>query len=245
MKHVVRSVALTAVAALVASVAFALPAQASTIYVGPGQSIQAAVDSASPGDTIIVRPGVYRENVHINKDRITLKGSGPTSSGTELLSPANPPKGPFGGNGISIFGKVDMKTGKILRRSKGVRISGFLIKGYRDSGIFGYGADNFTFLNNRVVDNGGYGIVVFNQRDGEYLDNVAIGSHEAGFYVGDAPHADFLGRGNVAIGNQFGFFIRDASHGHVNHNTATGNFMGFLVLDTGSPGPAIVSFLHS
>src|SRR2546423_8967925 len=108
MKHVVRSAALAAVAALVASVAFALPAQARTIYVGPGQSIQSAVDSASPGDTIIVRPGVYRENVHINKDRITLKGSGRT----ELLSPAHPPKGPFGGNGISIFGKVDMKTGK-------------------------------------------------------------------------------------------------------------------------------------
>ena len=32
-------------------------AQAAVFVVNPGQSIQAAIDAASPGDTIIVRPG--------------------------------------------------------------------------------------------------------------------------------------------------------------------------------------------
>ena len=41
--------------------AFARPAEAKTIHVHKGQSIQAAVDRAKPGDRILVGPGVYRE----------------------------------------------------------------------------------------------------------------------------------------------------------------------------------------
>src|SRR6266567_4027096 len=60
-----------------------------TIVVGPGQSIQAAVDLASPGDTILVKPGTYTEAgqpcpteptvscaVVVNKDNIDLVGQG-------------------------------------------------------------------------------------------------------------------------------------------------------------------------
>ncbi|MEK8173128.1 hypothetical protein NKH77_41585 [Streptomyces sp. M19] len=33
--------------------------------VRPGQSIQEAVDRAAPGETVMVRPGTYRESVWI------------------------------------------------------------------------------------------------------------------------------------------------------------------------------------
>lgn len=42
---------------LTALLAFAVPAGARRIIVGPGQSIQAAVDQARPGDTVTVKPG--------------------------------------------------------------------------------------------------------------------------------------------------------------------------------------------
>src|SRR5437588_4550417 len=112
---------------------------ATTIEVHPGQSIQKAIDSAHPGDTILVQPGVYHQNVLVNKNRLTLEGSGASAKGTVLVPPAHP-KGPTGGNGISVFNKVDFKTGAILKRSVGVRVSGFLVKGFHDFGVFFYGA---------------------------------------------------------------------------------------------------------
>ena len=39
-----------------------------------GDSIQAAVEAAQPGDTILVHPGIYRETVYVDKDDITLRG---------------------------------------------------------------------------------------------------------------------------------------------------------------------------
>jgi len=49
-------------------------ASPATIYVPDDYpTIQAAVDAASPGDTIIVLPGTYSENVYINKENLTIQ----------------------------------------------------------------------------------------------------------------------------------------------------------------------------
>src|SRR5882757_7381674 len=49
-------------------------AEAATLTVQPGESIQAAVARAAPGDRIDVSPGTYHETVFIDKDRIELHG---------------------------------------------------------------------------------------------------------------------------------------------------------------------------
>src|SRR5829696_1559756 len=48
-------------------------AGADSSVVGPGESIQKAVNAADPGDTIVVR-GVHREDVVIRKNGIKLRG---------------------------------------------------------------------------------------------------------------------------------------------------------------------------
>jgi pectin methylesterase-like acyl-CoA thioesterase len=68
-------------------------AQASSvIVVGPGHSIQAAINAARPGDTVFVRPGVYHQSVQIRKNGITLRGSGAFHGGTVLVPPKHIPK---------------------------------------------------------------------------------------------------------------------------------------------------------
>ena len=60
--------------ALALSLASQVEASPATIYVPDDYAtIQAAVDTASPGDTIIVRGGTYTENVDVNKDHLTIQ----------------------------------------------------------------------------------------------------------------------------------------------------------------------------
>ncbi|HYD86447.1 MAG TPA: hypothetical protein VEA80_03135, partial [Vitreimonas sp.] len=42
-------------------------------FVNPGDSIQAAIDAAAPGDTILIGSGVYNESFTVNKD-LTIQG---------------------------------------------------------------------------------------------------------------------------------------------------------------------------
>ena len=50
---------------------------AATYYVNPGEKIQDAIDSATHGDTVIVYPGIYYENIFFNGKNIVLTGSDP------------------------------------------------------------------------------------------------------------------------------------------------------------------------
>ena len=71
-----------------------------------------------------------------------------------------------------------------------------------------------------------------------FADDPAIGNDEAGFYVGDSPHANTVVRNDRAFGNQFGIFIRHARHILVTDNQLSGNCQGIMVLDDGQPGGA-------
>ena len=214
-----------------------------TIVVGPGQSIQAAVDRAHPGDTVLVKPGVYHQSVQIRKNGITLRGSGDFYGGTVIVPPKSIPKTlcnqAFGPTGICILAKnVDVKTGAVITPVRNDTVTALLVKGFPGNGVFGYGTVGMRVLRVAAINNGEYGISRFESRNTLFAHDIAVGSNEAGFYVGDSPHADTVVRDNKAYGNALGIFIRHARHILVKDNRVSGNCQGILVLDDGQPGGA-------
>ena len=214
-----------------------------TIVVGPGQSIQAAVDRASPGDTVLIRPGVYHQSVQIRTDGITLRGSGDFRGGTVIKPPASFPKtlcnAAFGPTGVCILAKkVNAKTGAVLTPVRGDTVTSLLVAGFPANGVFGYGTVGLRVTRVVAVNDGGYGISRFVSTQTLFANDIAIGNHEAGFYVGDSPDADTVVRDDLAVGNQFGIFIRHARHVTVEGNHLQGNCQGVIVLDDGQPGGA-------
>jgi parallel beta-helix repeat protein len=203
-------------------------ASADTIDVLPGDSIQAAVNHASPGDTIVVHPGVYHQSVVINKNHLTLHGAGASSAGTVIMPPASSNRCLHGASGFCVFGT---QSGPRI----GITVEGFEFKGFGAFGLVGFGAKNLTVRHNFAVNTGDYGITCFGCTGLRYLFNKATGAGEAGFYIGDSPNAAATVIGNESYGNLFGFFLRDANFGVLRGNKAHNNCMGIALLNTGAP----------
>ncbi len=215
----------------------------SLIVIGPSHSIQAAVNAASPGDTILLEPGVYHQSVQIRTDGITLRGAGAFRGGTVLLPPRSFPdtlcKTEFGPTGVCILAKsVDSDTGAVITPVSNDTVTGLLVSGFPGNGIFGYGTTGLQVTRVAAINDGGYGIARFVSSGTLFANDTAIGNDEAGFYVGDSPQADTVVRNDRALGNQFGIFVRHARDVHVTGSYVNDNCQGILVLDDGQEGGA-------
>ena len=217
-------------------------AAAPTVHVMAGQSIQAAIDAAAPGTTIIVAPGVYHENLQITTDGISLRGAGPDS--TFLVPPdvAQPTlcseiieeEHESLDSGICIIGVIDPESGAVPDPVRDVRVSGFNIHGFSGPGILMLGAADPFIHNNVAWDNEEYGIAAFISTGDHFVANTTYANGVAGIYVGDSPNADAHVVGNTSYGNLgFGIFARNAAHGAIIGNTLYDNCVGLLVLNVG------------
>ncbi|KAJ4358718.1 uncharacterized protein N0V89_003302 [Didymosphaeria variabile] len=144
--------------------------------VGPGQSIQAVLSTASPGSTIFVKPGTYYEQLTITASGISLIGSDavlvppktPTSNTCTGLA-GNDTSGLPTQAGICVSGS-DIQLGpfpgqehrKVLSIGhpiKDVLIKGFTIKGFTGQNIAFVGAKNCRATKNVLVDGANYGFL--------------------------------------------------------------------------------------
>lgn len=218
--------------AIVASFATAVPASAQVIVVLPGESIQEAVHSAQPGDTIVVQAGEYHESVSIRKDDITIQGEGAPGAGPVLMPSKKSTR--VCGHGVAGFCMLGFKA------SDGVisntHISGFTVEGFEAFGIVVVAGEGAVFADNVASNDGEYGIAAFSSTGTQMTGNTASGNGEAGLYVGDSARARATIQGNQVFGNgAFGIFLRDSAIGDVSGNDVHDNCTGITVLNT--PGP--------
>jgi parallel beta-helix repeat protein len=136
-------------------------AGAQSSVVGPGESIQKAVNAAHPGDTIVVR-GVHREDVVIRKNGIKLRGDDAVIEAPTRAKADSPCSRLVGPEAICVWGDFNINTGKLTGpRVSDVSVSGFTIRGFKIKGKGGdeafvidvYAARNATFVGNRVIGN--------------------------------------------------------------------------------------------
>lgn len=182
-------------------------AQARTTTVGPGQSIQTAVDTARPGDTIRVY-GTHRENVVVQTDRLKLQGVGAVIE--PPATPAvhacfDPTEENEAVHGICVFGDVDFETGVVTRYVDGVHVSGFTIRRFVGSGLVAVAARNTAFDGNALRDNTDSGANIGN----------SVATHV---------------RANQVSGSRFGILMSGADGGDIVANSLRNNCSGAVLL---------------
>ena len=183
-----------------------------TITVNAGQSIQAAVDRARPGDTIEVMPGVYNEEVKIDLDNITLRGV--------------TRDGPGGAARAVLDGEGKLSDG-VLATGSSFRIENFDIRNYVANGVVAQHARNVAFRDLNIDKTGLYGVYPVSCTGVTLERCVATGIADAALYVGQSR--DIVVRNCEAHGNVTGIEIENSVNAVVENNYVHDNTGGILV----------------
>lgn len=198
------------------------PSCAPPIIVHAGESIQDAVDAASPGDTILVLPGIYTGTpgdesvVDVQKSGITITGSENAvidASGFEY--------------GIMVGADVPITAaGCPPITVTGFTLQGLTIKNADHTGVHMIGVDGFSLNHGRYLDNFEYGPFPICSKNGEIRGNFVSGSNDAAIYVGDDENVNVID--NFVTDSVAGIEIENTLGSIVRGNVLTGNTAGIL-----------------
>ncbi|MGH9938072.1 MAG: parallel beta-helix domain-containing protein, partial [Blastocatellia bacterium] len=176
--------------------------------INPGQSIQAALDQAIPGDTIEIRPGAYNETLLVDVDKITIRGLKEN-------------------NQRPVLDGLNKLTDAVITSSHDFTIENLVIRDYVNNGITVHGGKNATFRDLEVHNAGLYGVYPVECR-GVLIERVlATGIKDAAIYVGQSR--DIIVRDCEAHSNVTGIEIENSVHALVENNYVHDNTGGILV----------------
>ncbi|KAJ5890827.1 uncharacterized protein N7473_007055 [Penicillium subrubescens] len=212
------------------------------IQVWPGQFIQATINKASPGDTIVVERGTYTEQLTIDKDGIALVGHGailvpPSSAASNLCS------GLAGDNtqaGICVTGydvvlapflSEHRKVISVGKPVKGVSINRFQINNFSGQNVAIVGGQDVSVTRNDLTNGGQYGLL----SDGS-KNTIVSTNHISGYIIAlciQTPAADVVKNDvrNCCIGAFVDPFIDDAKiHDNPSNPTCPpGSVFGIII----------------
>lgn len=199
-------------------------------------TIQAAVDSANDGDTIIVRPGTYHESVLVTKNDLTIVGS----QGA-IIDAAGFRYGIRVGTGRISREYTPPTCPSLMVRNFTLR--GLTIRNATFSGVFLIGVSGYHLTGTSYISNPVYGpfpvcsqngLIDFNSVEGG--TSTGGPSTDAGIYVGDDDTVTV--EKNFVTNHAVGIEIENSSNAIVRDNHLTGNSTGIaVVVLPGRPTP--------
>ncbi|MDL5199110.1 right-handed parallel beta-helix repeat-containing protein [Streptomyces sp. ALI-76-A] len=228
-------------------------AAAHTVHlVRPGESIQSAVDAASPGDTVLLAHGTHHESVNVTTPGLTLRGmgrgtvlepeTGPSTATT--TAPTTGSGAAEAANSCAAAGNGICVTGTKNHSVDGVTIASLTVTGFTRSGIHAYEADGLTVRRVTAVKNGVWGIATERSVHGVFRDNTARDNGDAGLFLANSVTEEqgatdtegTLVERNRLEGNRIGVTVRRLRNLTVAGNHLTGNCAAvFVVGDENKP----------
>jgi parallel beta-helix repeat protein len=224
MKRMKRGIAV-AIAALVGLAV--VPATSGAEVVKVETTIEAAIDEASSGDTIVVPPGTYNEgDLVVTQDDLTIRGS----KGAVLDA---------SGHSVGLRVGADRISGEPPQcppfTVDDFTLEGLTIRDASFTGIFLIGVDGFRVTGGRYLDNEEYGIFPRCARDGLIDHNFGDGGVDTGetgldatVYVGVDDEITVVN--NKLVGGTIGIELENTTDSVVRNNQLTDNVNGILVV---------------
>ena len=183
------------------------------------EEIQEALILLQPGDTLLLREGVYEleDGLSLDVDKVSILGEGHDRT---VLSFKNQVSGAQG----------------LLVTSSGVTLKDFAIEDAKGDALKVVGAEGIYMINLRTEwtggpksTNGAYGLYQVESRNVLIDGCIAIGASDAGIYVGQSEN--IIVRNSVAQYNVAGIEMENSYFADVYENEASHNTGGILVFD--------------
>lgn len=185
-----------------------------TVY--SGDSIQQAINNAKSGDTIVVSPGLYKENLILDKSLVIISKEG--KSANTIIEAEDPKKDVF---------HVTADT---------VTIKGFNITGAQSNCGICYRGSYGNIANNTLIYNK-YGILLkkslLSDSKNITIENNILSDNENGIYLQDT-HDNCLENNNISNDeievNINGIYLEDSDNNNLVNNNISNSWRGIYLI---------------
>ncbi len=205
------------------------------LQVYSGGVIQAAINAASPGETVVVHAGTYTESITL-RSGINVKGD---NAGLVTLRPPTHPGVLITGCSDTEFSGFTVTPAVGSSATTGIQVSGGsplvknnLVTGFSQYGLYLYDCTAIV-CGNRIQNNGDsgnayldYGILSFSSKP--LISNNLITGNECGCLISShfSDGAQFIN--NTVVGNSIEGLSCSSSNPVVKNNIVTGNPVGII-----------------